>query len=64
LPAGTEQHLVRFVAEHDGVQPDALAPAVTAAVVVGAATAALRWWAEQDDGRPENIVDEALRDLP
>ncbi|WIB36637.1 hypothetical protein [Curtobacterium sp. MCJR17_043] len=51
------------MAEHDGVRADGLAPAVTAAVVIGAATAALRWWAEQDDGRPEDVVDRALRDL-
>ncbi|PYY49644.1 TetR/AcrR family transcriptional regulator [Curtobacterium sp. MCBD17_023] len=63
FPGGTEEHLVRFVAEHDGFRADGLAPAVTAAVVIGAATAALRWWAEQDDGRPEDAVDRALRDL-
>jgi AcrR family transcriptional regulator len=60
---GLEDRLVRFVAEHDGSEPADLEPAVRAAAYAGAAIAALTWWAVSGDGRPEDVVDEALRSL-
>jgi AcrR family transcriptional regulator len=61
--AGLEEQLTRFVAERDGADPSDLGPAVRAAASAGAAIAALTWWAEHDDGRPEDVVDRALRGL-
>lgn len=61
--AGLEDHLTRFVAAHDGGDPADLGPAVRAAAWSGAAIAALTWWASSDEGRPEDAVDRALREL-
>ncbi|MFJ3035421.1 transcriptional regulator, TetR family [Curtobacterium sp. 314Chir4.1] len=50
----------RFVAERDGGTVDDLTTTVRAHALAAAASAALTWWALHGDGRPEDVVDEAL----
>jgi AcrR family transcriptional regulator len=60
---GLEDHVVRFVADHDGAEPDDLAVSVRASAFAAAAGAALTWWAEHSTERPEAVVARALSDL-
>ncbi|MDR6573745.1 AcrR family transcriptional regulator [Curtobacterium sp. 320] len=50
----------RFVAERDGGSVDDLATRVRAHALAAAASTALTWWATHGEGRPEDVVDEAL----
>lgn len=61
--AGFTDDVVRFIADRDGLPSDDLSAFVRAHAFAAASSAALAWWAARDDGRPEDVVARALRQL-